>query len=548
MRRLFPYRGIRIYPFYKHLKGITFLMMLCPFLIALGFYGWVHQELVVVDPLFYGSIGLASLAVVCLILFVLQCHLYHSTLFFSRLDNLAVMANFLLSNGYYTSKKTNGNERIKLPKVYIKRNRFGLDATFILRGNKFQDRFLRLGGDLEIMFDGDFMAKNFTKGFVTYSIAIDQFSGRINVTDVRVVDKGLRLMADVYWNYNEQPHLLVAGGTGGGKTVALMSIIYGLIREGYVWIADPKKSDFVGLKDVPVFHGRVFWEKDDMVQMLEDAVQFMNERYLQMTQHPEYQAGKRYSAYGMKPLFILFDEWAAFMAEVSKDYKSEAKIIDYVTQIVLKGRQAGVFMIIAMQRPDGEYIKTALRDNFMKRLSVGHLEDMGYTMMFGDANRSKEFKKIDEIDGKKVYGRGYIANGGEIAREFYSPFVPFDDGFSFLDEFVKLEPLEPIWTASPQPSSDLPYLPEKVDVEEPEEETALVVDMAALSKQLDKKSQSIRNLISLIEEGGHHQFTMIDGKYQFSDADIAVLSSLFRQKEEFDGTWKDLLLLYFGVE
>lgn len=68
----------------------------------------------------------------------------------------------------------------------------------------------------------------------------------------------------------------------------------------------------------------------------------------------------------------------------------------------------------------------------MKRLSVGHLESTGYDMMFGDANKTKEFKKLDEINGVKVKGRGYIANNGDLAGEFFSPYVPLDQGFSSM--------------------------------------------------------------------------------------------------------------------
>ncbi len=35
--------------------------------------------------------------------------------------------------------------------------------------------------------------------------------------------------------------------------------------------------------------------------------------------------------------------------------------MEYLSQLVLEGRQAGVFIIFAMQRPDGEFIKAALR-------------------------------------------------------------------------------------------------------------------------------------------------------------------------------------------
>ncbi len=101
-------------------------------------------------------------------------------------------------------------------------------------------------------------------------------------------------------------------------------------------------------------------------------MQFMDERYDYMTNHPDYKAGKRYSDYGLTPEFVLFDEWAAFIS--SLDFREFDEVIQILTQIVLKGRQSGVFLILAMQRPDAEYLKSALRDNFMKRLAVGRFD------------------------------------------------------------------------------------------------------------------------------------------------------------------------------
>ena len=63
-------------------------------------------------------------------------------------------------------------------------------------------------------------------------------------------------------------------------------------------------------------------------------------------------------------------------------------------------------------------------------------------MMFGDANKTKEFKKLDEINGVKVKGRGYIANNGELAGEFFSPYVPLDQGFSFYDAYSNIPIME----------------------------------------------------------------------------------------------------------
>ena len=78
-------------------------------------------------------------------------------------------------------------------------------------------------------------------------------------------------MKDVFWDFIEEPHLLIGGGTGGGKTILLMSIIYALAKVGFIDICDPKNSDLAGLKKIPVFHGRVFTSKEDIIQCFRET-------------------------------------------------------------------------------------------------------------------------------------------------------------------------------------------------------------------------------------------------------------------------------------
>ena len=127
-------------------------------------------------------------------------------------------------------------------------------------------------------------------------------------------------MTDVTWDYIEEPHLLIGGGTGGGKTVVLMTIIYALAKIGFMDICDPKNSDLAGLKKIPVFHGRVYTSKEDIIQCFKENVDFMEKRYELMSNSPKFQAGKNFTHYGMTPKFILVDEWAALMAKIDRDY------------------------------------------------------------------------------------------------------------------------------------------------------------------------------------------------------------------------------------
>ena len=432
----------------------------------------------------------------------------------------------MLENNPYLVKKVKREnkiiEKIILPQVYIKQSRYKIEVSFILEGNKFQDRFLNLGATLEVMFNGDFRNKTFDNRFIKYEIAINRIDSRITIDEVKVKGSKLQLMKDVAWDFIEEPHLLIGGGTGGGKTVVLMTIIYALAKAGFVDICDPKNSDLAGLKKIPVFHGRVYTSKEDIINCFKENVEFMEKRYELMSTSPKFQAGKNFSHYDMKPKFILVDEWAALMAKIDRDYSQQSELMEYLSQLVLEGRQAGVFIIFAMQRPDGEFIKTALRDNFMKRLSVGHLESTGYDMMFGDANKTKEFKKLDEINGVKVKGRGYIANNGELAGEFFSPYVPLDQGFSFYDAYSKISNMEfegeefSVFDEYKPPVETIdPIEEEKIVENEPNQRP-----LKEFADEYDLKMQTLRKIIPYMEEHG----------ISFERTDSAILIEPFQEK------------------
>ena len=506
--KLFTYRGIRVRAFYRHIRGITWFIWWFPSLLAIGNYCYLNLEELKDHPLpqvyFIGGVLIAS----CLVAYLLNRMCYEKILLFQKLNSLRILSRFLIENNLYLIKNIRREnktiEKIILPQVYLKQSRYKIEVRFILEGNKFQDRFLSLGSPLEVMFNGDFRNKTFDKRFITYDIAINRIDSRITINEVKVKGSKLQLMKDVTWDYIEEPHLLIGGGTGGGKTVVLMTIIYALAKIGFVDICDPKNSDLAGLKKIPVFHGRVYTSKEDIIQCFKENVAFMEKRYELMSTSRKFQAGKNFTHYGMTPKFILVDEWAALMAKIDRDYSLQSELMEYLSQLVLEGRQAGVFIIFAMQRPDGEFIKTALRDNFMKRLSVGHLESTGYDMMFGDANKTKEFKKLNEINGVKVKGRGYIANNGDLAGEFFSPYVPLDQGFSFYDAYAKIPVMEfngeefEVFGEGHQQSEPI----EPIEEEEALNTAPNGRPLKKFAEEEDLKMATLRKIIYLLQEQG----------------------------------------------
>ena len=523
--RLFTYRGQRVRIIHRKIKGITWLILWFPFLFAIGLYTYIHLEELKIHPLpqayFIGAVFFSS----SILAWFINQTCYEKLLFFQKMNSLRILSRFLLENNLYLSKKIKRenkiSEKIELPQVYLKQSPYKIEISFILEGNKFQDRFLNLGSTLEVMFNGDFRNKTFDKRFIKYEIAVNRIDSRISIDNVTVKGSKLQLMKDVTWDFIEEPHLLIGGGTGGGKTVVLMTIIYALAKIGFIDICDPKNSDLAGLKKIPVFHNRVYTSKEDIINCFKENVEFMDKRYKLMSSSHKFQAGKNFTHYDMKPKFILVDEWAALMAKIDRDYSQQGELMEYLSQLVLEGRQAGVFIIFAMQRPDGEFIKTALRDNFMKRLSVGHLESTGYDMMFGDANKSKEFKKLDEINGIRVKGRGYIANNGDLAGEFFSPYVPLDQGFSFYEAYSQI----PIIEFEGEEFSVFKEIPSQAqtEIETQESDKELNTTIRTLkdfSDEQNLKMTTLRKIIYLLEEEG----------MTFERSDSAILVEPFQEE------------------
>ena len=94
-----------------------------------------------------------------------------------------------------------------------------------------------------------------------------------------------------------------------------------------------------------------------------------------------------------------------------------------IKQIVMLGRQMGFFIILSCQRPDAKYLGDGIRDQFMFRVALGRMSELGYGMMFGEIN--KDFFQ------KRIRGRGYVDSGNSVISEFYTPLVP--KGHDFIE-------------------------------------------------------------------------------------------------------------------
>ncbi|MGL5896560.1 MAG: FtsK/SpoIIIE domain-containing protein [Lactococcus lactis] len=529
MKRLFS-KGHRVRNKDKLIPYWLATIVALPFLLLIGVVGFGLFVSLPNQWIIIGIVIFVLVLISAIVVYRLYLMLLSKNKFFIRRYREFLLWRFLFQNGFYFTKDskgkpTNGKPKINFPKVYLKQEKYMLSASFQLEGIKFQERFLSIGGQLETMFSADMMGSVDDKAFITYNYAIDSIRGRIFANDVTAtIAEGVKLSEGVYWDFVHDPHLLIAGGTGGGKTVFLRSLLVALLRLGRVEILDPKQADFVSLKDLNVLKGRVTWETEEMAQRLIDLNHQMDERYELMrkisNERKEKELGAFYK-YDLKPLFIMIDEFPSLVSAV-EDLPMNASVnymefMSALKQLDLKGRQAGFYLIIATQNVKADDLPSTIKDNMMLRITLGRVSSFTYATLFGEENKDKKFKYVEKIGANRIFGRGYYGIFGGPAKEFFAPLLPDSKDFDFYTDFESLPRIE----------DEKNQFPAEV-VEEKRYLQAEVLEKLEITRSTLKKIESLlkENMYPLEGNG-------------YSEKELDVFRKILAEREETQHTLRD---------
>lgn len=343
------------------------------------------------------------------------------------LDNKWYEAQNIQDSGFFTDLPSGGSREkiVWFPKIYYRMEKGLLHIRCEISLGKYQDQLLRLEDKLESGLYCELTDKTLHDSYIEYTLLYDMIANRITIDEVKAEHGGLRLMKNLVWEYDALPHALIAGGTGGGKTYFLLTIIEALLRtDAQLYILDPKNAD---LADLGTVLPNVYHDKDDMIDCVNAFYDGMVARSEEMKQHPRYKTGENYAYLGLPPCFLIFDEYVAFLEMLGT--KESMNLLSQLKKIVMLGRQAGYFLIVACQRPDAKYFSDGIRDNFNFRVGLGRISELGYGMLFGSDVKKQFFQK-------RIKGRGYCDVGTSVISEFYTPLVP--KGHDFLETIGRL--------------------------------------------------------------------------------------------------------------
>jgi S-DNA-T family DNA segregation ATPase FtsK/SpoIIIE len=266
--------------------------------------------------------------------------------------------------------------------------------------------------------------------------------------------------APVIVDLARMPHLLIAGTTGSGKSVAIntmiLSLLYRLSPSQCKFIMiDPKMLELSVYDGIPHLIAPVVTEPRKAVVALKWTVREMEDRYRAMStlgvrniagynlrlQEAEKkgEALKRrvqtgFEAETGKPLFeeqpldlaplpyivVVVDEFADLMLVAGKDIEAA------VQRLSQMARAAGIHLLMATQRPSVDVITGTIKANFPTRVS------------FQVTSRIDSRTILGESGAEQLLGQGdmlYMAGGGRISR-VHGPFVR-DDEVEAVVRFLK---------------------------------------------------------------------------------------------------------------
>jgi S-DNA-T family DNA segregation ATPase FtsK/SpoIIIE len=290
---------------------------------------------------------------------------------------------------------------------------------------------------------------------------------------------------------SRMPHLLIAGTTGSGKSVAINTMILSLVYRLHpdqcrLIMVDPKMLELSVYDGIPHLLTPVVTDPKKAVVALKWAVREMEERYKKMsklgvrnidgynarvaeangkgekltrTVHTGYNRETGEAIYekeelDLEPLpyiVVIVDEMADLMMVAGKDIEGA------VQRLAQMARAAGLHVILATQRPSVDVITGTIKANFPTRISFQVTSKIDSRTILGEQGAEQLLGQGDML---------YMAGGGRISR-VHGPFVS-DEEVEKVVRHLK--------------SQGVPQYLEAVTAEEPQDEDGNpIFDATAMS-------------------------------------------------------------------
>jgi S-DNA-T family DNA segregation ATPase FtsK/SpoIIIE len=223
---------------------------------------------------------------------------------------------------------------------------------------------------------------------------------------------------------SHEPHSLVAGATGSGKSVLLQAILLDIAATNpkdlaQIVLIDPKMGvDYSALEDLPHMREKIIVTRERSTEVLGGLVDEMERRYTLFAAARARDLttfnAKSLPEARLPMLFLVHDEFADWMLD--DGYKGAVSAA--VQRLGVKARAAGIHLIFAAQRPDKDVMPMQLREN------------LGNRLILKVASEATSKIALDRPGAELLLGKGHLAaklNGEQGLVFAQAPFLSDQD-------------------------------------------------------------------------------------------------------------------------
>ena len=218
------------------------------------------------------------------------------------------------------------------------------------------------------------------------------------------------------------PHLLVAGTTGSGKSVAINSMIVSMLykstsKDVRLILIDPKMLELGVYDDIPHLLTPVVTDMRLAANALTWCVGEMERRYDLLAEKgvrniDSFNDNVETEDEKLPKIVIVIDEFADLFLVVGK------KIEELIARLAQKARAAGIHLILATQRPSVDVITGLIKANIPSRIS------------FKVSSKIDSRVVLDQVGSESLLGHGdmlYLETGKSILQRVHGTYVSDED-------------------------------------------------------------------------------------------------------------------------
>jgi len=218
----------------------------------------------------------------------------------------------------------------------------------------------------------------------------------------------------------DMPHLLVAGATGSGKSVAINSFLTAFLYQNSpkdlkMILIDPKRVELASYNSIPHLLTPVIQDPEKAAISLRWAVSEMTRRYAELSAHRVrniFEFNDLPEINKLPRVVIVIDELADLMMVAGKEVEAS------ICRIAQLARAVGIHLIIATQRPSVNVITGLIKANIPARIS------------FSVSSQIDSRTILDGMGAEDLLGKGdmlYLASGKSKPTRVQGTYISTDE-------------------------------------------------------------------------------------------------------------------------